>query len=695
MAIVAAGGRITAVAFTLGMLTLGPQGLGLAAAEGPDADATVPSTASSRTPGGSTGGPARRGSTITHPTPAESVSGATVAVRGHRAATERLPETSAGLAIPAPESAGIPERQDASGPDAGIGDAGGRPVAIPAASVPTVAQLPAQSEPAEPGLPGPNAEPLAIQVPSNVTALRVALPAQATPSVPGFAPAEAWTASAPAEQGSVFTPPAPANAVAAPAAVLEAVNNAVTGFFDSTAQWLSTLPASPVTDLLSGALLLVRRSLFNQLPAASSGPQTTNSAGVVSGRIIAVDPERDPLTYTLTVAPKYGTVEIGTDGQYLYTPANTDLPPGYIPIDSFTVAVADNGFNLLKPFSDRATAVTVGVPELNPGPPAGYTRGFDIKNLTGQAVYLTSILKESGYESSIASDPVGTILKPGESTHVELTKWAFYAYDTRFVFNACTDVQCTGGQTTSRFWKVMLTQVGLAEYNAGCFEAGICQTQNGEDIGVNFTDAGYARGNSTVVLVDQPDTEHVISGADAQKQLNVVNSVCTADGHFCQFTPSGAPTHSVKGTTRTFINEWGNPPGTGGVFPLGTKESVKLTASSSFGTTFTTEVGGSYGEKDVFNVAFKQTFSVSQTTTAAVERSVEWNADGRVLQEGQKGVLTVGAPSTKVTGTFIAQIRNTKFTLQDVGFEFLDPNNPSTYTYDWKTEMLPKPSGGL
>lgn len=44
---------------------------------------------------------------------------------------------------------------------------------------------------------------------------------------------------------------------------------AVSTFFDSTANWLSGLPSSPVADFLQGALLLVRRTLF---PGSITGP---------------------------------------------------------------------------------------------------------------------------------------------------------------------------------------------------------------------------------------------------------------------------------------------------------------------------------------------------------------------------------------------------------------------------------------
>ena len=43
--------------------------------------------------------------------------------------------------------------------------------------------------------------------------------------------------------------------------------------------------------------------------------------GVVTGSIVASDPDGDTLTYTVTTAPKYGTVTVQTDGTFTYTPS--------------------------------------------------------------------------------------------------------------------------------------------------------------------------------------------------------------------------------------------------------------------------------------------------------------------------------------------------------------------------------------
>ena len=148
------------------------------------------------------------------------------------------------------------------------------------------------------------------------------------------------------------------------------LNTAIAGFFDSVSRLLSSVPANPISELLSGALLLLRRTLFNQLPSAAPTDLQELVSGDLEGNLNATDPEGDPLAYQVVEAPQYGTVTVDANGAFLYAPRPPDCPPGpggcpKNPVsglnDSFTVAVSDGGFNLLDPFSDRATEVTVQV----------------------------------------------------------------------------------------------------------------------------------------------------------------------------------------------------------------------------------------------------------------------------------------------------------------------------------------------
>jgi hypothetical protein len=213
----------------------------------------------------------------------------------------------------------------------------------------------------------------------------------AAPSVGRNAMAAASTAMA-----SLPTPPAlaaaslpePPAATATPSGVLWDINTAVVGVLDATQNWLSTLPANPISELLEGALLLVRRNLFSQ-PATVDPVQTvTTATGQIRGTFGAISPQGGPLSYTLTSDPLLGTVEVSPDGTYTYTPG-----ADFTEYDTFTVAVDSPGFNILNPsgsWRPAQASVSVWGSPGDGGPPVGalakatITRTFEIINLTGR-----------------------------------------------------------------------------------------------------------------------------------------------------------------------------------------------------------------------------------------------------------------------------------------------------------------------
>ncbi len=218
------------------------------------------------------------------------------------------------------------------------------------------------------------------------------------------------------------------------AGVLKAVNTAAARWFDSVGSWLSTLPR-PLNELLSGALLLVRRTLFNQLPTAQPFRYLTSVSGDRVGTLRVRDPEGDPVTYRLLQAPLSGTVEIADDGTWIYTPGTGDAAS-----DEFRVAVGNPGFNLLDPFSSRVTEVTVQVGNSANAPPDGellFTREFEILNLTTTTLGLDYVggIGDRGQtvdisEYILAAPPVcvnptscgsgGTLLKPADTAYFSI-----------------------------------------------------------------------------------------------------------------------------------------------------------------------------------------------------------------------------------------------------------------------------------
>lgn len=90
---------------------------------------------------------------------------------------------------------------------------------------------------------------------------------------------------------------------------------AVTAFFDTASHWLSTLPASPITDFLQGALLLVRRTVLSFLHS----PGASQTGGQIQTTPYLTDEElRD---YLLAIAEQRYAGQFGqTVPVYAYSP---------------------------------------------------------------------------------------------------------------------------------------------------------------------------------------------------------------------------------------------------------------------------------------------------------------------------------------------------------------------------------------
>lgn len=256
--------RAGAAAFALGLSLAGPQALGLAWAE--TEDATSVSSAPSDQTSSATAGPSGR-------SPARKDRDATGA---HRSAATAQPRTAAASADHPRESATIVEpesRRDSA--NAGAAARSRRGPQSPSDAV---------------------AVDVAVRVTGEYVQARRPAAAVATAAASGIGTADAVV---PALQAAVSAPRA---AVPAAAPILKSLDNAVAEFFDAAGSWLSSLPASPLSDLFAGALLLVRRSLL--------GPEGYSAGPAAVGASVTQSVE-------LTATPAQHVLLIGIDGTNL------------------------------------------------------------------------------------------------------------------------------------------------------------------------------------------------------------------------------------------------------------------------------------------------------------------------------------------------------------------------------------------
>ena len=286
------GARVGAAAFALGLSLAGPV-VGVAAADGTDVASPAVSDAQSQAP-------TKDGTKAT-------------TTRQRRAAT---PTASPAGPAKTARSAGAPSAARTAGKPAAArrSNRGTAPATVAAA----------------------NGDPQAAVTPQPIT------PSASTPA------AETGQPTATTSSAEQTTSETPRQIVAKPVAALSITGAAATA--------AATDPISdlfgPIQSFVEGIGLLIRRTFFNQAPVVNPVQLTGQLEGPITGTVGAVDPEGDPITYSITGLPAHGIVTVAADGSYTYTPGT-----GFTDRDSFTVAATDTGFhiNLLNLFRPAST----------------------------------------------------------------------------------------------------------------------------------------------------------------------------------------------------------------------------------------------------------------------------------------------------------------------------------------------------
>ena len=101
----------------------------------------------------------------------------------------------------------------------------------------------------------------------------------------------------------------------------------------------------------AAVMTLSIRGKEDKAPVAQDGAVETYKNVSNDGKLLASDPEEQPLTYTLVRQPRRGSVELREDGTFTYTPKKNKVG-----VDSFTFTAADPAGNV-----SREATVTVQI----------------------------------------------------------------------------------------------------------------------------------------------------------------------------------------------------------------------------------------------------------------------------------------------------------------------------------------------
>lgn len=528
---------------------------------------------------------------------------------------------------------------------------------------------------------------------------------RSSPAVAAAAPSQigAAGASRPSASAAAAWPAATVNAP-----LLGALNTAVANWFDSTANWLADLPGSPVRDVLSGGLLLLRRHLFNQLPTVKPDMYSMLSTGQTAGTeyigtIGAVDPEGDGLIYSLVETPQYGAVQISADGTYEYTAG-----PDYAGADAFTVAISNPGFNILDPFSLRQSMVTVNVPcARGGGPGAAAASGpgggcnasslfhFDIYNFTGQVLMVKGVETQDSAHTNPVQPKIGTLVHPGEYVELELgTRW-----DTTVTFG----VPSPGGQT----WDVVANAPvvrGNAPY-ATC-TVGDCvkspkqaypDTKGPKYVFLmdapgttwDFTPADFTSGQTLNFLVKASEA----LGKKSPLQFQYDNAVyATAPSDWTLFgniiqNMSGIESAEISRTATLTV---GTTKTSGWQFDAGVDVAITSIVSASFGAAYKTDVSQVEERTYTTTTSLKPPpYSFNAFYEAKPLINVTGDIVGVFLPCGPSSEVCVGTTPDGITTPDV------KFRFHDVDYTYPDPTTTSGFLQPFSRPSQTAPNQGF
>jgi len=455
------------------------------------------------------------------------------------------------------------------------------------------------------------------------------------------------------------TPIVPTAAVAtvATAPVMTALNTAVVKFLDDTATFFNGLPA-PISEFLEGALLLVRRTLFNQAPTAEPLQYAQDSVSVL-GTIGAADAEGDPIVYEVIKAPIHGAVEIGEDGDWTYTPPGFDSRGG---TDSFTVKLTNAGspLNLVGANYTKVVVPVTIAPVIADGSPGSgtYTSTFTVYNRSSKSLFYRQ--QESG---DLESGPkVGTEVKPGGQVTFEVYRYFWSTNTVRVAF---------GSENNADWYAVDL-------FNTDAYRTGLAR-----NCYASGTNKCSTPGGTSVDFLDAPNTTIVVPASEMQKQADWLNGLCfSGSAAQCNFTINKEKTGYPKPKYNNFTSQQLADSYTNSTtLPQTWTFSKSLAQNTETSWSIAANVKATLIDK-VLEASITGTYGEKWSTTRT-----ETYTYPTTVPPGETSYLYIRQPIKTLIGDFSVTMGNTTWNLKDVEFYYPD----STRRANVEATFKPKP----
>jgi hypothetical protein len=243
--------------------------------------------------------------------------------------------------------------------------------------------------------------------------------------------------------------------------------------------------------------------------------------------------------------------------------------------------------------------------------------------------------------------PLGTVLKPAESTFVRLAQYAFETNESTSTFSR---------PNYERF--VTYFDLLPTATNWGCtfFRSGDFRTEG-----------STTNRNAALYLLDPDGTTITIPSGQGQDQADVLNQLAESKWVNTSFTP--------KSFDDTVFTDWklaSSSVSNNTTSPVNTTITVTTTQS----TTTTLKLSASIKLKIAKIVEISVTAEASQawTDTYTFSQSITVTA-----QPGQKASIESRDPVKRVIGDFTVHMGNTTWILKDVYFDSPDPDRRSEY----------------